>query len=133
METYQEAAEYLGKKDERPVPYGSPRATVVRRLDEDTIGIVYHGTPVVVYHANGFTHLNTKDDSGKRWTSATTKTRINDYSPSAVIQRDKEWFLMDKHNERVPFVDGITIGKDGYPLRDAEGRIVLFGMFEALV
>lgn len=133
METYQEAAEYLGKKNERPVPYGSPRGTVVRRLDDDSIAIIYHGTAVVTYLSNGFTVLSGRSPTGKVWRSPTTKQRINDYSPCAVIQRDFEWFVMDKNNVRIEFEDGITVGPDGYPLRDADDNLVFDGHFRAVV
>lgn len=132
MENYQEAADYLGLKNERPAPYGSPRGTTVTRLSDDEIAVQYHGTNVVTYHSNGFVVLNSRDATGKAWRSATTKSRLNDYSPATVIQRERDWFVVDKNNHREPFIDGFTVGNDGYPLRDRHGDVVLEAAFEAV-
>jgi hypothetical protein len=55
----------------------------------DSYGVKLHSTPVVVLHPNGSSSINTGG-----WQTATTKNRINKYSPHAsIVQVDFDWYL----------------------------------------
>jgi len=115
MKTYAEAAAFLGGRDSRTIP--SIRSTSVERLSESgNIGLRYHGTYVVVYRANGTYVLR----SGG-WRTNTTKSRINDFSPARVYQRNFQWYIMVRCETKPwPFHDGIVIDGSGKPVTHDE-------------
>lgn len=96
----------------------------MRRLPElEAIGVFYHGTCVVRAHPDGSVVLNT----GGYYT-ATTKARINEYSPASVFQDKGVWYVTGRaadggcdHSKaaRVKFYDGIRV--------DADGRVLALG------
>ena len=111
MRTYAEAAAFLGGREYRTIP--SLRSTAVERLTATTIGIRYHGTYVVTYHADGTCTLRT---NGYR--TVTTKSRINDFSPARVYQRDFNWYIMVRCETKPwPFHDGMVIDGEGRPTK----------------
>jgi hypothetical protein len=81
--------------------------TTLERIDKDTFGVKLHNTYVVKIHRDG-----TYTVTAGGWRTATTKDRINYYSPLSVYQRAFEWFV----GEKVVFFDGIKA--------DAAGRIL---------
>ena len=99
MRTFKDADEYLGKRDERKLP---GRATYLRRYSPERIGVVYHSTPVVMYHSTGETVL-----CSGGYLTVTTKARMNDYSGASIFQDRGVWYVGDKS---VRYFDGITIG-----------------------
>lgn len=73
------------------------------------IGVRLHRTYVVAIRKDGNYALNS---GGYR--TATTKARINAFSPAAVYQEKGKWYLFDRTTEeRVPFVDGMVVDANG--------------------
>jgi len=109
---YYQAEQFLSKdrnKTRRAV--SSLRATQLERLDENSIAVYYHNTPVLTYFSDGRLVLN----SGG-WRSQTTKSRINEFSDvyvyagENVIFGKSSWVLCSNFTyERVEFFDGIEI------------------------
>lgn len=115
---YADAADYLGKKTERPIAHN----TRVIRRDDNVIVIRFHETPVVEYFPRGMmdggecTVLN----SGG-WMTSTTKERLNSFIPAgfSIWQERGQWTLTrhDSHPlrwESFPWADGITIDQSGH-------------------
>jgi hypothetical protein len=112
MKTYAEAAAFLGGRRVRSIP--SIRATVVSRLDEHTIAVSYHGTDVVTYHDDETCTLHTGG-----YHTVTTKSRINDFSPARVYQRNFNWYIMVRcETKPQSFHDGMTVDDNGRPTHD---------------
>ena len=114
MKSYMEAAEFLGKKSERPL---SGKSTRLRRLDDYRIGVVYHATPVVIYHRNGQVELNTGG-----WYSVTTKQRFGEYSPARVYSTNGVWYVFGPSHDwdaapSSEYYDGIKVRADGTPIK----------------
>lgn len=99
---YTSAAAYLGHRTERTIP--SIRATCLRRFDENTIVLVYHFTYVVTYYRDGRVLL----DSGG-WRTATTKARMNEYSPVSVHSKRGKWIVTTRSGDAIPFIDKIWV------------------------
>ena len=111
MKTYREAAAFLAGREVRHLP--SIRSTIVERIDETTIALRYHGTRVVDYHADGTYVLRSEG-----WHTVTTKSRINDFSPARVYQRDFNWYIMVRCETKPwPFHDGMVIDGEGRPTK----------------
>lgn len=68
------------------------------------VRIILHSTPVVTIHAD-----NTYTLRSGGWQTATTKDRINQYSPVRVYQRKYEWFVTI-HGKEYEFFDGMVVG-----------------------
>ena len=109
MKDYQSAAEYLGKKTDRPL---EGRATRLQRRSDSTIAIRYQSTDVITYHADGSIVL----ESGG-WRSATTKARINEYTRARIIQTRGIWYLAAPGSWQPAslYYDGMILGRDGTP------------------
>ncbi len=73
------------------------------RVNETTLAVRLHGTNVVEIHNDGTYTLR----SGG-WRTATTKDRINKYSPANVSQRNWEWYVGD-----FVFFDGVKVDSAG--------------------
>lgn len=91
----------LGARSIRVIP--SIRETSVHRWNNGAIAVYYQGTAVVTYNPNGTVTLR----SGG-WETATTKQRINDFSPFSVYQRDYTWYVATSAGV-VRFYNGITL------------------------
>ncbi len=110
INTYASAADYLGRKIDRPL---SGRSTRLQRRDDDTIAVRYHYTDVVTYHADGPTVLY----SGGYHTM-TTKSRMNEYTQANVVQANGVWYLVDRPyggSWRSLFEDPVSIDDTGKP------------------
>lgn len=77
--------------------------TYAEILNDTTVAIKLHNTYVVKIHADGTYTLN----SGG-WQTATTKDRINQYSPVRVYQEKYQWFVTI-HSKTYPFMDGMVV------------------------
>jgi hypothetical protein len=77
--------------------------TYAEILNDNTVAIKLHNTYVVKIRDDGTYTLN----SGG-WQTATTKDRINQYSPVRVYQRKFEWFVTINGKE-YPFIDGMVV------------------------
>lgn len=104
--TFDQALEKLGNRNRRKVDHN----TYLERTDNNTVGVVLHGTCVVEFHRSGSIILNAGG-----WRTVTTKSRINDYSPMRVNQRDYAWYLADGRE----FENGIDVGTKVVSLFDA--------------
>jgi hypothetical protein len=84
--------------------------TYAEILHDGSVGITLHSTIVVRIHEDGTYTL-----SNGGWQTATTKDRINKYSPYKVKQRNHEWFVTvpTAHGTRneYPFFSGMVIGE----------------------
>jgi hypothetical protein len=79
------------------------------RPHDNAFAVQLHRTNVVVIRKDGNYVLNS---GGYR--TATTKQRINTYSPASVCQDKGKWYLFDRTTrQRVPFVDGMMVDSDG--------------------
>lgn len=101
--TFQEAARLLGNRISKKVAYN----TVLQRIDANTIGVKLHKTYVVHIHANG---TYTLASGGYR--TATTKKRINRFSPACLFQKDFEWYC-GSGRRLYTFFDGIRVDSAG--------------------
>jgi len=87
--------------------------TYAEILNDTTVAIKLHNTYVVKIHADGTYTLN----SGG-WQTATTKDRINQYSPVRVYEDSnyssitgkyqRRWFVTI-NNKPYPFIDGMVV------------------------
>lgn len=100
VRSYADAERFLGNKTDRPI--GSGRATRLQRRDDETIALKLHATDVVTYHKSGRVTLN----SGG-WRTATTKARMNEFSPLRVSQDKGSWYVYGGGGV-VPYAEGIT-------------------------
>ncbi len=107
IKSWPQANDYLGKKDDRPLP---GKATRLQRRPDGTIAVRYHNTDVVTYDINGTCTLR---NGG--WQSVTTKERMNEYSPATVGQEKGCWYIGRywQGQPRSEFYDGMIIGIDG--------------------
>jgi hypothetical protein len=70
--------------------------------DDDGYGIRLHDTEVVIHYKDRIVL-----DSGG-YKTVTTKSRMNEYTPFNVIQKQKVWYV-----DGTPFKDGITLYNNG--------------------
>jgi hypothetical protein len=75
---------------------------------DDDIQVILHYTPVVTYHRDGTTTLRTGG-----WWTRTTWSRVNAYSPVAVVSHRGHRWLMARGMLIQPFHDGITVDNNG--------------------
>lgn len=97
---YNSAADYLGRKTDRPL---TGRASRIIRRSDDTIAIRYQATDVITYRADGTAVLQTDG-----WQSVTTKARFSEYSRARVWSVKGRWFIGDFDKPSLYF-DGIVI------------------------
>lgn len=102
MNTYSDAAWILGNRESKKLGNN----TYLHRVDADTVAVRLHQTDVVTYKKNGHIILN----SGG-WKTATTKDRINTYSPFRIYQEKGLWSVSGNGFETMPFVDMIDFGQ----------------------
>ena len=108
--TYQEAIEMLGSRSSKKLANN----TYLTKADGGSLGRVavkLHSTNVVELFSDSTYVLN----SGG-WRTATTKDRINGYSPARISQVKNVWYLRDGSL----FYDGMTIDAYGNPLEPKE-------------
>lgn len=88
--THEDATDFLGDKHFRKLAHN----TYIERDEDNVITITYHRTPIVKYFPSGTVEIKTNG-----WRTATTKRRLNLFSPISVWQRNHIWYYCD------PFVD----------------------------
>lgn len=79
--------------------------TYAEILHDGSVGITLHSTIVVRIYEDGTYKL-----SNGGWQTATTKDRINQYSPYKVRQKNHEWYVY-KGEKVFPFLSGMVIGE----------------------
>lgn len=113
----QEAKELLGGRDYKPVK--NKQATCVVLRPNGDIEVVYHNTPVVVYHKDGSCTLCTGG-----YMTYTTKARMNEFGPGQVFQKDFKWYWCP--NAQGPdycFQREITIAADSETVLFTDHRV----------
>lgn len=93
---------FLGYRDAKFVR--GKAETMIRRIDADTIAMLYHYTPVVTWKRNGDVVLRT----GGHYT-VTTKRRMNQGGPAQVWQYKGDWYVGQSSRDVQPFVEGMTV------------------------
>ena len=83
--SYSEAESLLKNKLTRKV---AGNTYLEKYSDRDYIAVRFHWTEVVRYFPNGDVQLNS---GGYR--TATTKARMNEFSPATVYQKDFQWYV----------------------------------------
>lgn len=106
FKSFEDAASYLGNKDDKKFPLGSPRNTRVMRLNDHKIAVRYCWTNVVTYTPESIT-LN----AGGYYT-VTTKKRINDSVPVTVYQKNYDWLVSTNQGD-VAFYSGLRVDYAG--------------------
>ena len=97
MNTYKQLNE-LAQTRKRKL--GNNTYLVIR--DDDGYGIRLHDTEVVIHYKDRIVL-----DSGG-WKTVTTKSRMNEYTPFYIYQKQKVWYV-----DGTPFEDGITLYNNG--------------------
>ena len=97
MNTYTQL-DKLAKTRKRKL--GNNTYLVVR--DDNGYGVRLHDTEVVIHYKDRIVL-----DSGG-WKTVTTKSRMNEYTPFNVFQKQKVWYV-----DGTPFEDGITLYNNG--------------------
>ena len=114
MLTYERANVMLGKRDSKKLDNN----TFLYRCDNGTtqhdIVVILHQSEIIRIHPDG---TYTVSSGGYR--SMTTKSRINEYSPACVFQKNHHWFLhmglyQDPNAKSIPFQDGMRVDANGY-------------------
>lgn len=77
--------------------------TYAEILSDGSVGITLHQTCVVRIYED-----NTYKLSNGGWQTATTKDRINQYSPYKVYQRNHQWYV-HQGDKVLPFLSGMVI------------------------
>ena len=100
---YKTACETLNNRTSRKLENN----TYLKRIDENTIGVLLHDTFVVK-----FTPKTIELNSGG-WRTPTTKDRINKYGSCYVSQRNSIWYMDDNSI----FYDGMLVNDTGKVLK----------------
>lgn len=88
--------------------------TVAHFVDNERIGIRLYFTDVVIINPNDTYELNTKG-----FMTATTRDRLNGFSPAKIIQKDFTFYLLKDPSQKaiksnlVEFEEGITVDRFG--------------------
>jgi hypothetical protein len=88
--------------------------TVAHRIDESKIGIKLYYTDVVIIHSDNTYELHTRG-----FTTATTRDRLNSFSPARVVQKDFTFYVLKDTSMRavksnlVEFEEGIKVDRFG--------------------
>jgi len=112
IRSYQQANEYLGTKDSRPLRY----KTRVERRSPTSIAIQHHNTDIITYHWGGYEKEGTVVIDTQGWRTSTTKERLNAHLPGSygVWQKDSIWRIWDGGmGKQYIFADGMRILPSG--------------------
>jgi hypothetical protein len=88
--------------------------TYAHFVDNDKIGIRLHYTDVIVISPDNTYELHTKG-----YTTATTRDRLNGFSPARVIQKEFTFYVLRNPAQKaiksnlVPFFEGIVVDRYG--------------------
>lgn len=86
--------------------------TYLVRRNDGKIAITLHATDIITLSPSGDITLN----SGG-WRTVTTKSRLNEYAPVAIGQRNGQWYMLKNDGsgwvDVCMFADGITVHADG--------------------
>ena len=116
MLTYTKAATLFAKARDKDKGAALERHTRLVQTGEGDFAVKYHATPVVTIHKDCTYTLKTGG-----WRTATTKKRINDYSPARVYQRKGEWLLCPGASGEVVFMDGVRVSSNSYVMEAHHG------------
>lgn len=91
--------------------------------DDKSFSIKLHDTSIVRILLDGSYEIDTRDTSGRSWRTATTKARINEFSPAQIRQEQGTWYLQDGSL----YFDGIRLSKDGRVLNPDSAPVNFLG------
>lgn len=118
IQSYNDATKALGygRKRERTLGY----ATRLLAHGDGTISVVHHSTPIVTYFKDGTVQCDTRG-----WRSATTKERLNLFTPINVWQRAFQWYWAPKGmlGEQA-YQDGLLVDSRGQTVEYDERRML---------
>lgn len=104
--THSQALEFLNGKIEKNAHEGNTR--ILQDANGD-VHVFLYDTPVVTIHrCGGFYTLNAGD-----FPTATTKDRINSYSPAHVYQQAGKWWISERKERDQAFFSGIIVNTEG--------------------
>lgn len=112
IRNYEQAAQYLGTKAERPLENN----TRIRRRDDNAIVIRLHSTDIITYFPAEAVNPPVIVLNSGGWLTSTTKARLNTYGPPAfrIWQERGQWKLYNWETlESWPWAEGITIDAAG--------------------
>lgn len=98
----------LGSKDKQKIGNN----TILRRIDDFTLGVKYWDTDIITIDISNIVKLNTNS-----WKTNTTKDRLNQFLRCrgiGIFQRKNEWYIQSKEAGTLPYVDGMSIHPDGH-------------------
>lgn len=110
--TYRQLAQMI--RDSRNGQVKLANNTVAHFVENDRIGIRLHYTDVIIIHQDDTYELHTKG-----YTTATTKDRLNGFSPARVVQKNFTFYLLKDPSQRalksnlICFEEGITVDRFG--------------------
>lgn len=102
MYTFQKALNFLGKRQQKKLAHNT---TI--RIEDGVVKIKYHATDIVVISPDDVFTLNTNG-----WSTPTTKTRLNKFSPARIYQQDFCWYIK-AGDKSLPFKDGTKVDVNG--------------------
>jgi hypothetical protein len=117
MLTYAQCKEMLEGKRRYPWRVLANNTRLYRHWHDDAFVVTLHGHEIVTVSALGLWQL---DSCG--WKTATTRDRMNRFSPARVTQEKHVWYVWQpgqppdwsrKWEQRVPFVDGMWVDACG--------------------
>ena len=88
--------------------------TVAHFLEDNRIGIRLHYTDVIIINQDNSYELHTRG-----FTTATTRDRLNGFSPAKIVQKDFTFYVLKDPSLRaiksnlVDFQEGITVDRFG--------------------
>jgi hypothetical protein len=113
---YGSLSNFLNGKDERKLGNN----TIVHRLDDETVAIMYHRTNILKINSESVVTINTGG-----WETTTTKDRLNQFLSCrgfGIFQKKGTWYIRG-NDETVPYEDGMSITADGTLIRAAANKI----------
>ena len=88
--------------------------TIAHYIDEGKIGIRLYYTDVIIVNPDDTYSLHSKG-----YATATTRDRLNGFSPARVVQKEFSFYVLKDPSQRaikinlVPFFEGITVDRFG--------------------
>ena len=102
MYTFKSAQEFLGKRQQKKLAHNT---TI--RIEDGLIKIKYHATDIVT-----ITHDDVYTLNNGGWSTSTTKTRLNKFSPAQIYQQDFCWYIK-AGDKSLPFNNGYKVDVNG--------------------
>lgn len=117
MLTYESCKNILSKRDTKKLANNT-----YLRKEENCFVVKLHNTDIIKIYLGNIYELNTNG-----WQAATTKARLNEFTPARIYQKRGIWYL---GKEDIPFFDSIVVNSQGEPVLqiDEDGEEVNPGL-----